>query len=681
LSRPLRYTFIVGLVALAVSLAAVGGWRYARASAPVNGPIVLISIDALRADRLPAYGYQQVPTPALDALASDGVVFERAYSHVPQTLPAHASIFTGRLPFDTGVRDNVGFTVNRSERLLAEILRDRGYSTGAVVSSHLLRKETGIDQGFTFFDAATDADGSLERDGGHSVAIAERWLESAGTDRLFLFLHIAEPHKPHVPPAPYIEYAAYDGEIAYADELVGRLVRYLKAHQLYDQSTIVLLSDHGEGLGDHGEHEHGLFVYEETVRVPLIVKLAAGQGGGRRVAVPVQHVDILPTILDLAKAPFPDALRGRSLKPLLEGTGTIGQRLIYSESLFAAYHFGWSGLTSITDGRYRYIDAPRPELYDLAADPAQRENLVQTSGLAAKLADALAALVGNAPVHDPADVAPEERERLQRFGYVGEGRASQAGPAAAAAAVDPKDKYEVVEGYRSAVDLAASGRWTAAIDRLTLLLRQEPRRADVWRLLATTAAEADRMDLSIDAYGRAIGLAPDDAAGHVGLAQALLRHRRYDEARRHAAVAQQLDPQVPVQAYVEARILYDRGEYAEASTLFEEALAALALESRDVPRWRFYAADALFRLYRYAEAEYLFGEELARYPRNTAARASLAMLYHATGRSAEAEQALADLVRISPTAEGFLVAARTWTVLGNSREAAAARAASRRVTQ
>src|SRR5438309_32241 len=209
-SRPVRFTVIVFFAALGTVLAAVGGWRYARASAPVSGPIILVSIDTLRADHLPAYGYKRVATPALDALAADGVVFERAYSHAPQTLPAHAA----------------------HER--------------------------------------------------------------------------------------FAEFDPYDGEIAYADEIVGRLARYLKSHQLYDRSTVIVLSDHGEGLGDHGEQEHGLFVYDEAIHVPLIVKQESNVGAGRRVADVVQHIDLVPTILDLVKAPGTSGLRGRSLKPVLE---------------------------------------------------------------------------------------------------------------------------------------------------------------------------------------------------------------------------------------------------------------------------------------------------------------------------------------------------------------------------
>ncbi len=390
MSRPVRFTVIIFLAALGTALAAMGGWRYARASAPLAGPIVLISIDTLRADHLPAYGYHGVRTPAIDALAADGVVFDRAYSHAPQTLPAHTALLSGRLPFETGVRDNVGFTVKNGERLLPQLLRERGYTTAGVVSAYVLRKETGINQGFDFFDGEMPPSspelsiGQVQRDGTESEKIAERWLDANGSGRAFLFLHLYEPHKPYTPPARFEQYSPYDGEIAYSDEIVGRLLKYLKSHQLYDRSTIVLLSDHGEGLGDHGEQEHGLFVYDEAIHVPLVIKQESNAGAGRRVADIVQHLDIVPTVLDLVKAPVPANLRGRSLKPVLDGSGRLDAAPVYSEALYARYHFGWSELTALTDDRYRYIKAPHDELYDLQRDPPRLASRFRTRKTSAR---------------------------------------------------------------------------------------------------------------------------------------------------------------------------------------------------------------------------------------------------------------------------------------------------------
>lgn len=692
MARPFRYTLILATVALGTALAAVGGWRYARASAPLSGPIIVISIDTLRADHLPAYGYEKVKTPAISALAADGVVFERAYSHTPQTLPAHAALLSGRLPFETGVRDDTGFAVRPAERLLPELLRDRGYATAAVVSSYLLGKETGIGQGFDFFDAempsiSPDVPFSqVQRDGGASAAIAERWLETTGTSRAFLFLHLHEPHAPYAAPERFSMYSPYDAEIAYADEIVGRLVHYLKSHQLYDRSTIILLSDHGEGLGDHGEQEHGLFLYDEAVHVPLVIKQESNARAGRRVRDVVQHLDVVPTILDLVKAPIPGNLRGRSLKPLLDGNGRLPARTVYAEALYGRYHFGWAELTAMTDGRFRFIKAPREELYDFERDPDERQNLVETGPEQAReaLSGALERLVGDDP-----DPLP-----------------------------DPKDKYQILEAFRHASALAGEGRWLDAIARLQQLTREHGELTEVWKQLATFAVRIERHDLALGAYRRLIELKPLDAPAHLGAATALWRLRRLDEARedalrgvavipdgeprsfaaayellarialtrrdadtaRHEAnLAQIADPTVPVLTYVEARLLYDQGEYDTALPLFERALAALETSGgRPMLDLHYFTADTLARLERDTDAEAQFVEELRLFPYNTRARAGLATVYHATGRIDEAVETLAALVRMTPTPDAYALAARLLTSFGKPQDAARLRAEARK---
>src|SRR5713226_1917977 len=379
-SRRAAIILIVVLVGAATAMVAVHGWLSTDSRATAE-PIVLISIDTLRADHVGAYGYRKVPTPNIDTLAADGVLFERAYSHVPLTLPAHTSIFSGRLPFETSVRDNIGFTVKAEERLLPQMLHERGFTTAGVVSAYVLRKETGIAHGFDFYDsnlpmaAQGTTLGDVQRDGAETLKVAETWLDSQASRRFFLFVHFYEPHRPYSPPVRYAKYAPYDGEIAYADELVGRLLDSLKRRNLYGSAAIILLSDHGEGLGDHVEQEHGLFLYEEAVHVPLIVKLPHGAARGRRVAAPVQHIDVVPTVLDLVGAPRPNGLEGRSLRSVLNSSTGSPEQGIYSESLYGRYHFGWSELYGLTDARFRYIRAPRDELYDLVHDPVERQNI------------------------------------------------------------------------------------------------------------------------------------------------------------------------------------------------------------------------------------------------------------------------------------------------------------------
>ena len=707
---------IVGLVSVGTALSAVGGWRYARASAPVSGPIVLLSVDSLRADHLPVYGYPALRTPSIDALARDGVVFERAYSHVPQTLPAHASLLIGRLPLETGVRDNAGGPIKRDERLLAEMLADRGYATAGVVSSYSLRPATGIAQGFAFFDgnmperSPDDPAGGVERDGAQSIAIAEAWLEKAGTERAFLFVHLHEPHAPHSPPARFSDLEPYDGEIAYVDELVGRFIKYLKAHQLYDQSTIILTSDHGEGLGDHGETGHGLLAYEEALRIPLIIKPAAGEGAGRRIEAVVEHVDIVPTVLDLAKAPLPDRLSGRSLTPLLEGASEWPARVVYSESLFGAYRFGWSRVRSVTDGRYRLVRAEQDELYDVVTDRAGQHDLAADRPAELnRLRAALDQIVGNDTAADPAPSTAASAQ-LAILGYVG---SVEPFDADAVEPIDRRQQIDIVETYRAAVARANDGSLVEAIQLLDGLVRRHPQIASVWHQLGDFSAAAGRMDRAIEAYRRAATLRPDATDDRLALSRLLLRLRRHDEAaaqaelalaaadenrtaradahellariallrrdlaaaREHAALARQAEPTMPAPAFVEGRILYDANQLEKALDWFQGAIVEIdKAGAPPLPDLHYYTGDALVRLERAAEAEYHLLRELRAYPQHVRARAALAALYHETGRTDEATDTLEAMLRMSPTPEAYSLAARLWTSFGNPSQAAAVRA-------
>jgi tetratricopeptide (TPR) repeat protein len=604
------------------------------------------------------------------------------------------------------------------------MLRDRGFATGGVVSAYVLRKETGIGRGFDFFDGEMPQGspelsiGQVQRDGALSVAIAERWLGSIGTSRAFLFLHLYEPHKPYTPPERFAEYAPYDGEIAYTDELVGRLVQYLKSHQLYDRSTIILLSDHGEGLGDHGEQEHGLFVYDEAIHVPLIIKQESNAGAGRRVADLVQHVDLVPTILDLVKAPGSGGFRGRSLKPVLEGTGRLQETSVYSEALYARYHFGWSELIALTDDRYRYIKAPREELYDLQRDPGERTNIAGERPQARlALRGALDRVAAGATIQAPAEISADARERLQALGYVG--AQTDVTRAAGDTLPDPKDKRDILEQYRAAVDLAGERKWRQAIALLQQILREDAEMVDVWGQLATFAIRIERFDQAADAYRHVVMLRPADPSGYIGAAATLLKLHQLDEAAAHAELAAQVaaepdrrsrasahemlakialarkdtdaartearlareaDPTLPMPSYIEGRLLYDQGKYDEALPLFEQAIAELkksrVLQMTDL---HFYTADTLGRLERYSEAEAEFIEELKFFPHNTRARGGLAMLYQASGKTDEAAKVLGDMLRVTPTPDAYALAARLHTMFGNRQQADVIRADARRL--
>ncbi|HWW61172.1 MAG TPA: sulfatase, partial [Thermoanaerobaculia bacterium] len=309
--------------------------------APSNKiPVILISIDTLRSDHLPAYGYTKIATPHLDGFRADAILFEHAYSHVPLTLPSHTTMFTGALPADNGVRDNIGFRLGTTIPTLPELLKRNGYATGAAVSAFVLRKDAGLARGFDFYDDRIDPAnsgvnvGRVQRKGSETAAIARTWIAGHERAPFFFFLHLYEPHTPYDPPEPYrSRYAShYDGEIAHADEIVGTFLDALRKDGVYDDALIIILSDHGEGLGEHREQEHGVFLYREALQVPLLLKLPKSAMHGKSIATPVQLSDVFATITSIT-----NTKKGLSLVDI--AAGAKPDRRIYAETLFPRFHY------------------------------------------------------------------------------------------------------------------------------------------------------------------------------------------------------------------------------------------------------------------------------------------------------------------------------------------------------
>src|SRR6202045_1582792 len=358
----------------------------AAANPPARRPrnVILITLDTVRADHLGCYGNKNIQTPTLDSLGHDGVVFERAISQVPLTWPSPAAILTGMYPFQNGGQDFTGQPLDSRFRSVAQAFKQHGYATGAVVSAFVLDRSWGLARGFDFYDDAFAPEafanrdiGLVDRRAGESVTRALVWLKKNQRRPFFFWLHLYDPHSPYDPPEPYrTQYRGhlYDGEIAYADHELGRLIAWLKQNRLYDRSLIIMLSDHGESLGEHGEHEHGFFVYNATVHVPLIVKPPAGSGIRRgRISRPVETVAVAPTLVRVAR--IQDAIEKQFQSHGLFGAGAEPENESYSETFYPFSSFGWSPLHALETSRYHYINAPQPELYDLAADPDEKKNL------------------------------------------------------------------------------------------------------------------------------------------------------------------------------------------------------------------------------------------------------------------------------------------------------------------
>ena len=705
---------LFGLFGIALVAVAAIAWFATRPAR--TGAFILISIDTLRADRLPTYGYAAGSTPTISGFAADGIVFDRAYAHAPQTLPSHVSMFTGLLPFEHQVRDNLGFTLADRPATLAGLFGARGYATGGFASAYVLRADTGVSRGFGTYDATLPAaaedrsPAEIVRPGPATVAAATSWVNSQSSDRFFLFLHIYEPHTPYAPPAQFTQPDKYDGEVAYSDEIIGTFFAALRQRGWYDDATIVLTSDHGEGLGDHGEQEHGLFIYNSTTHVPLIVKLPGRRRAGTRIAAPVQHIDLLPTFAALAGFPAPAGVRGRDLSATLDSGAAPPPQGIYAEAMYPRYHFGWSELMSLTDERYKFIRAPRAELYDLERDPGERSNiLADRAQAAAALRSGLDALVAGKPIEAPGAVSAQDRERLAALGYVGSQAVAPVG--SGSSLPDPKDKVDVLTRYREAIDQISSRQFDAGLAGLRTVLAENPDMVDGWLQYAATNVRIGRLEEAYAGYREAIRRKPDESNALLGASSVLLQLSRFDEARkyaelavsvvpatahhtlaniamrqgrfddaiRHADAAAAADPTLPVPQLIRGLIAHRQQKFAEALPLLMQARDAYARRTLQTNDLNFYIADTLAQLERYPEAEKHFLEEIRFYPQNTQARAALAMLYQAMGRSADAERAIEDMMRVSPTALTFDRAESLWRMFGRADKAAEVRALRQRL--
>jgi tetratricopeptide (TPR) repeat protein len=605
------------LVAVVLAVAGTASCRGAGGGSGPSPSVVLVSIDTLRADRLALYGYAAGSTPTFARLGREGIVFDEAYSHCPLTLPAHSSLFTGLLPPQHGVRDNLGFTL-RTPRTLAARFKAAGFKTGGAVSAFVLRKETGIAEGFELWDdkiEASDSPLTAARDGAVAVESLSRWIEAQGGARFFAFLHLYEPHAPYAPPERHRRADPYDGEVSYADELLGRLLDRLQSAGLLDRVVLAVTADHGEGLLDHGEQEHGVFLYRETVRVPLVLRLPGKGHAGTRVRGPVAQVDIPATLLDLAGLPA-DAMTGVSLRATID-RGRSLDRPVYAETFYPRFHFGWSELLAASEARYRYVRAPRPELYDISLDPGERQNRLGEKGGVASAMDAwLAAQAGSGPPPVPAEVAPEARERLEALGYVGlgAGRAQEKMSALASAArdslPDPKDKIRTYEALRQALIAKAAGRWAEAVQALQKIVAATPRLPEAWEALGETLLRLERLREGTAALTRALELDPERLTTLMALAG--------------------------------ARAAADQAE--EGLALYRKADALRRARGLpEIPGLHSGAGDCLARLGRLAEAEREMKAEVLAFPGSVEARLRLAALYRALGRRSDARTVLLDL--------------------------------------
>lgn len=508
-----------GLAILACSIWAVCHARGIR-------HVVLISIDTCRADHLSCYGYPKNTTPGIDKLAAEATRFESVVTPAPITLPAHSSMMTGMIPPAHGVHHNVGYQLASSNRTLAEVLKENGFKTGAIVSAFVLDKQFGLNQGFDTYDDSlkqlSNNEHGIERNGNETTRIALDWLDKNKDGKSFLFLHYYDAHADYEPPEPFAAKFAddpYAGEIAFVDHCIGQVIQKLKDLKLYDSTLLIITGDHGEMLGEHGEEEHSYFVYESAIKVPLVIRLP-GQKKSMTVAQSVGLVDIVPTVCSLLGIERPVPVQGRDLSPFLRGKiPEPGERHLYTESV-TPKRIGASTLMAISAGRWKYIQAPRPELYDVLADPGETNDLIRQEPQRARiLEDKLRETLEQA-VREDMDggiaLDTESIRRLESLGYVA-GKAEET-ITFDSSKPDPKDLVGPFVKYLEAGNLTRKGEYERAKQLLLGLIEPFPEFHEIYQMLGDIEVTLGNFGQAVPYFRRSVELNSDETGAMNNLA-------------------------------------------------------------------------------------------------------------------------------------------------------------------
>jgi arylsulfatase A-like enzyme/tetratricopeptide (TPR) repeat protein len=624
--------------------------------------VVLITLDTTRADRLGCYGYAQARTSNIDALARAGVLFAQAASVAPLTQPAHASIMTGMYPTYHGVRINGNTALSQGQKTIAEALSEKGYATGAFIGAFVLDGRWGLNQGFQLYDDRFDLEkhkhldlGSVQRPANQVVDAALAWLEGHKQGPFFGWIHLYDPHTPYEPPEPFLsEYGPrglagqYDGEIAFTDQQVGRLVSWLEASGLDKKTVVVVVGDHGEGLGSHGEGTHGYFVYDYAMHVPFVVSTPFKELHGVRVEAQVSAVDVYPTVLALTGIDATNRVHGRSLLPVMLRPPTEGTAYAYAESMTPNLQFGWSPLHSLRSPRYKLIKAPRPELYDLSVDPEETTNvLARHPEVARDLMDKLDRLVDEtgrgAPTAEAANLDKETLERLSALGYIGTPVAAKTSGTSQPLA-DPKDKLAIFSAVQQAGELIVKDEYAAAAQALESALREEPRMSQARLMLGTSYAELGRTREAKAQFDLVLKDDPRSVQGLIGMANLLMEEGDTDDVIALSKRTLSVDERNAQAHTLLGEVYAAQKKPGEALPHFEKAVEIQPKLTRN----RLNLAGSLIEVKQYGRAEALLKEIVEEHPRFPLAHFNLGLLYEEQGRFEEARSAYAAEVAAYP---------------------------------
>jgi arylsulfatase A-like enzyme/Flp pilus assembly protein TadD len=653
----LRLLLAVLMVQCASAAVAPKTTKKPTAARAVPPNIILITLDTTRADRMGFLGSERGLTPNLDVLAKQSVVFERAYAQVPLTTPSHAALLTGTYPQFSHI-SNLGAPLGTDLPYLPDLLRLHGYHTAAFLGAYILDPAStarGFERGFDVYDAnfhqrrpGEDRYKSIERRAEDVANRALGWLSRHQQRPFFIWLHFYDAHDPYDPPEPFkSHYAAapYDGEIAYTDSIVGSFVDVLRKHGLYENSVIAIAADHGEAFGEHGEERHGMFLYDETIHVPLLLKLPAGRRGGNRVEERVALAEVAPSLLEAAGISAPATMQAHSLFPLIDAAkpasganAKTSDRPIYSETDYAHRAFGWSELHSWRTGKYLYVEAPKRELYDQSSDPDTVKNLAPG---AKAVADTLEAQLSDFQQKtsrtqtEPTKLDPTQAEKLRALGYLASDSATASN--AEKSTVDPKDRIEIANKFhRSLVDL-----------------------------------EEDRYEDAIANLRDVLQLEPGMASGYLELGRALVHTQKYQEALPVLRTAADKNPNSGMAHYELGLALIKTGQW---ETALPEMQAAVVCTPNSA-QLHFYLGAVYLRLKHIPEATAEFDNSLKIEPDHFLANLKYGEMLFREGAAAGALPKLVQAAKVDPkSAEAHAALADVYRELGQTQNAARERA-------
>jgi arylsulfatase A-like enzyme/tetratricopeptide (TPR) repeat protein len=670
--------------------------------------VLVITLDTIRADRLGAYGNPHIRTGFVDGLAERGVLFENCIAPTPLTLPSHTSLFTGTYPVFHGVRDNGNYVVPKELTTMAELFSEAGYRTGGFVGAFVLSSRWGLDQGFETYtepkggyDPTLVSFAQIQRRADAVVDDTIVWLQKESEKPWFAWVHLYDPHLPYDPPPAFArEYPddPYLGEVAYADAELGRLQAFLQSSGLDANTLVIFAGDHGEGLGDHGEVDHGLLLYQTTARAPLIIYHPDSPSSGVRREEVVSLVDILPTVVDAIGLSVPEDVQGQSLWPLIGGDGVFDERPVYAETHYPKLHFGWSPLTALQDRRFQLIQSSVPELYDLQNDPRQEENIIGTSASVAErmtreLEDLMTQL-GQGAMDAASAPDADTIAKLAALGYVAGG----VGPSEGQSVEDLPNPRSMLWLYNLLIEASSaisSGDEAAGEKKLLEILEINDSVVDAWVALGRLYRRQGRMADSLSALREAHENRPLDPFLVSKLANALISTQQPAEAEQLLLAAQEKHPDDPYIVFALARVLETSGRFAESESEFRKVLtldplsapahvrlAALALRRGDlstvgaeldaalrldprVAEANLFRGQLLERQSRFEEASQVYRNELSSSPNSLPAAIALSRLEGRLGRPVEQERVLRNAIQENPRSPGpYLVLAMTFLQRG-----------------